>query len=337
LIISVIITVFNLESFVRLAIQSVLDQTYPADEIIVVDDGSSDDSIKVIESFESKVKLVKMEKNSGVLPAFLAGIKASTADILCFLDGDDTWMPDKLQKVMAVFEQHPDVMMVTHLHEWINKEGIVTGETDVTHTNLKRITSVAHDEKEMDFLLKNSILCYKGVWLGSAFCIRRSDLDLQAYEKWVTSLPGTELSHQDQPLAAYMIYANPYKRIHLINEVLFHYRVYATNSSGSSVNIPAAIRTISRSIATVSRTADIVQRKPEWKEENYKQQMKLMELKFYLELYSKKRWNAFSYYLKLLSGYWTRDQKIKETKRLFACLVLGPTKFLQLKTKKRFN
>jgi glycosyltransferase involved in cell wall biosynthesis len=335
--VSVVITVYNLENFVAEAIQSVLSQTHPANEIIVVDDGSKDGSVKAIESFGDQVKLVKMEKNSGVLPAFLAGIKASSGDILSFLDGDDVWMPEKLEKVMKVFERDADVMMITHFHEWINKEGVATGETDATHANMKRITSIAHNEEELDHLLKNSILCYKGVWLGSAFCIRRSNLPLEAYEKWVTSLPGTGLSHQDQPLAAYMIYANPGKRIHLINEVLFRYRVYPTNSSGSSINLPSAIRTVKRSIATVSRTRDIVGRKPEWKEENYRQQMKLMELEFYRELYNKRRWKAFAYYLKLLSGYWDKPQKIKETKRLVACLLIGPTKFLRLKTKKRFS
>ena len=335
--ISVIITVYNLEGFVAQAIESVFSQTVKADEIIVIDDGSTDKSAKIIESFGNQVRLIRMEKNSGVLPSFIEGLKRSTEDILAFLDGDDVWLPDKLEKVIGVFLQKPDAMMVTHVHKWIDKNGYPTGMIDATHVNLKRITSLANDPVEVDRLLKNSILCYKGVWLGSAFCIRRRALNLEAYVKWVTALPGKELSHQDQPLAAYLIYDNPDKKIYFINEELFLYRVYATNSSGSTVTVDAAIRTINRSIATVSRTKDIVQRNKIWKEENFMQDMKLTELQFYKDLYSRNKRKALKAFLKLFTCYWTGQKRVKETKRLVACTVLGPEKFLQVKTQSRFG
>src|SRR5215217_2393273 len=166
--ISVVITVYNLENFVAKSIETVLNQTLKADEIIVVDDGSKDRSVEIIEKYADKVKLVKMEKNSGVLPAFIEGLKHCSGDILGFLDGDDLWMQDKLEKVAGVFKEHDDAMMVTHLHQWIDKDGIPTKEIDSTHRNLKRIVSITEDPVEQDRLLKNSILCYKGVWLGSA-------------------------------------------------------------------------------------------------------------------------------------------------------------------------
>ena len=335
--VSVIITVYNLENFVAEAIESVLNQTRKADEIIVVDDGSKDRSVQVIEQFGEKVKLIRMEKNSGVLPSFIEGMKQSTGEILAFLDGDDIWMAEKLEKVVGVFEAHQDAMMVTHLHQWIDKDGAPTYTIDATHLNLKRITTSAANHHETDRLLKNSILCYKGVWLGSAFCIRRRDLDLEAYVSWVTSLPGKELSHQDQPLAAYLIYDNPDKKIYFLNEELFQYRVYATNSSGSTVNLESALRTLNRSIATVKRTRDIVQRNKLWKEENYTQQMKLKELLFYHDLYSSKRVPAFKAYLKLFFTFWRRKERVKESKRFFVCLLLGPNRFLHIKTKRRFG
>lgn len=335
--VSVIITVYNLEGFVAKAIESALNQTVKPDEVIVVDDGSKDNSVKVIQSFGDRVKLVRMEKNAGVLPSFLAGIKQSTGDILSFLDGDDIWMPYKLEKVLRVFQEQDDAMMVTHLHQWIDKDDIPTNVVDTTHLNLKRIVETTGDPKQMDTLLKNSILCYKGVWLGSAFCVRRRDLDLQDYENWVGSLPGKELSHQDQPLAAYLILKNPGKKIYFLNEELFQYRVYPTNSSGSTVNLESAIRTLNRSIATVSRTRDIVLRNKSWKEENFMQEMKLTELQFYKDLYENKRGKALRAYVRLFSSFWNRDQKIKETKRFVACTVLGPSRFLQRKTKQRFG
>lgn len=335
--ISVIITAYNLEKYIGLAIDSVLKQTIPANEIIVVDDGSSDSSVKVIENFGNKVKLIKMEKNSGVLLSFLAGLKASSGEILSFLDGDDIWMVQKLEKVIEVFKNHSDVMMITHLHEWIDKDGKRSNVIDDTHRNLERITQKAKDRYDLDRLLKNSLLCYKGVWLGSAFCIRRSYLDLNSYENWVLPMPGKELSHQDQPLAAYLIHTNSEKKIHLINEVLFQYRVYSTNSSGSSIDVKSAIKTVNRSIATVLRTMNIVEQNPSWREENYHQKMKLRELKFYLNLYTGKRLTALKGYFALFTNYWNRDEKIKEIKRLMICMLFGPERFLKMKTKRRFN
>lgn len=335
--VSVIITVYNLEGFVAKAIESVLNQTVKADEIIVVDDGSTDNSVGVIESFGDRVKLIRMGKNSGVLLSFLAGIRESKGDVLSFLDGDDIWMPNKLEKVLDIFQQHSDAMMVTHLHQWIDKDDVPTNMVDATHVNLKRIVAASSTAEQMDTQLKNSILCYKGVWLGSAFCIRRQDIDLHDYESWVTGLPGKELSHQDQPLAAYLILKNPTKKIYFINEALFLYRVYPTNSSGSTVNLESAIRTLNRSIATVSRTRDIVLRNKRWQEENHMQEMKLTELQFYKDLYQKKNGRALKAYVRLFSSYWDRQRKIKETKRFVACTVLGPTRFLQAKTKKRFG
>lgn len=335
--ISVIITVYNLENYVRQAIESVLSQTRKADEIIVVDDGSMDGSVNIIESFGNKVQLIKMGKNSGVLMSFIAGLQQSTGDILSFLDGDDIWLPQKLEKVEAIFAARQEVMLVSHLYEWIDKNGARSHVIDETHKNLERVKSEAADLLMLDTLLKNSILCYKGVWLGSAFCIRRADLDLTAYIEWVTQLPGKELSHQDQPLAAYLIYANPHKKIHLVDEILFQYRVYATNSSGSSTNVTSAIKTLSRSIATVARTKDIVARNLSWKEENFYQTMKLRELEFYKALYTKNQWQALKGYVHLATFYWKNQKKIKEIQRLLVCIIFGPAKFLKWKTIRRFS
>jgi len=336
--ISVVITVFNLEHFVAEAIQSVLNQTVKAEEIIVVDDGSSDKSVEVIKSFGEKVQLLQMKQNAGVLPAFIAGIKKASGDVLAFLDGDDIWMPEKLEKVLNEFQKDNNIMMVTHMHQWINEKGEPTNVIDDTHRNCKRIVAVAKTSNEQDQLLKNSILCYKGVWLGSAFCIRRNAIDLDDYEKWVYSIEGKELSHQDQPIAAYLIYKNPDRKICLVHEPLFKYRVYSTNSSGASVDVHSAIKTIRRSMATSWRTKDIVEKKPEWKEENYIQEMKIVEFEFYMDLYQNKKVKALFKYFKLfVSSYWNNEKRIKETKRLLACSIFGPSHFLAMKTRKRFS
>ena len=92
--ISAIIAVWNGETYVKEAIQSVLTQTLPAHELIVVDDGSTDQTAAMVRSFP-QVKLIQ-QVNAGTGPARNSGVNAATGDWLAFLDHDDLWVPDKL-------------------------------------------------------------------------------------------------------------------------------------------------------------------------------------------------------------------------------------------------
>jgi glycosyltransferase involved in cell wall biosynthesis len=98
--ISVIIPAFNAEATLAETIESVLAQTIPADEIIVVDDGSNDDTAALASAY-SGITVIRQE-NRGGAAALNAGIRASTGDLLAFLDADDLWEADKLEKQSAL-------------------------------------------------------------------------------------------------------------------------------------------------------------------------------------------------------------------------------------------
>jgi glycosyltransferase involved in cell wall biosynthesis len=106
--VSVVIPTFNRAAMLRRAIDSVLAQTRAADEIIVVDDGSTDDTRRVIESYAGKVRYIH-QSNAGVGAARNAGIDAAAAQFIAFLDSDDAWGRDKLRLQMEILESHPDV------------------------------------------------------------------------------------------------------------------------------------------------------------------------------------------------------------------------------------
>lgn len=93
--VSVIIPNYNYGRFLGAAIDGVLAQTYPNVEIIVVDDGSTDDSPAVLETYAGKVKVLK-QKNQGVGAARNAGVKASNGEFVAFLDADDVWLDEKI-------------------------------------------------------------------------------------------------------------------------------------------------------------------------------------------------------------------------------------------------
>ncbi len=116
--VSVIIPTFNRSHTLRKALDSVLSQTYRADSIIVIDDGSIDGTPQVIGEHYPDLTYIK-QKNRGVSTARNKGIGMTDTDWLAFLDSDDEWLPEKLERQMTALEQQPE-MKICHTDEtWI--------------------------------------------------------------------------------------------------------------------------------------------------------------------------------------------------------------------------
>src|SRR5262245_57305107 len=96
--ISILINNYNYARFLREAIDSALAQSYPHAEIVVVDDGATDGSREVIASYGSALTVV-VKENGGQASAFNAGVTASRGDILCVLDSDDYFHPNKIARI----------------------------------------------------------------------------------------------------------------------------------------------------------------------------------------------------------------------------------------------
>jgi len=104
----VIIPTFNAGNYIAETIQSVLNQTYRNYEVIVVDDGSTDNTLDVLKRFEARIKLLT-KSNGGPASARNLGIKNSTGEFIAFQDSDDLWTEDKLDKQVTFLEKHPEV------------------------------------------------------------------------------------------------------------------------------------------------------------------------------------------------------------------------------------
>lgn len=106
--VSVIIATFNCARYLPYALDSVFQQTYPHFEVLVIDDGSNDDTKTVMQSYLSKVTYLT-QKNSGVAAARNNGVRNAKGEYISFLDADDLWEPDKLELQVRYLESHPDV------------------------------------------------------------------------------------------------------------------------------------------------------------------------------------------------------------------------------------
>ena len=112
--VTIIIPAFNREKYDRQAIESVLAQTHQNMETIVVDDGSTDGTRSIIESFGDQVELLEHpgRENRGQSASINLGLSRSTGEFAAILNSDDYWLPDKLRLQLTYLHEHPEVGLV---------------------------------------------------------------------------------------------------------------------------------------------------------------------------------------------------------------------------------
>ncbi|MHB8945536.1 MAG: glycosyltransferase [Bacillota bacterium] len=123
--ITVLMPTYNQASFLSESIESVIAQTYPHWELVVVDDGSTDDTPDALARFAARDPRVKPSRqpNGGVAQALNAGLGRAAGDYVCWLSSDDLWVPEKLERQLAVFTRDPDLALVYSEYEIIDEHG----------------------------------------------------------------------------------------------------------------------------------------------------------------------------------------------------------------------
>src|SRR5450631_4215512 len=112
--VSIIMPVYNMEQFIRLAVDSVLSQTYLDYELVIIDDGSIDGSKSIaqeyINLFSPGITIIyHYQSNQGLACARNTGIAISSGEYIALLDPDDIWLPDRLEKEVEVLDKNPGV------------------------------------------------------------------------------------------------------------------------------------------------------------------------------------------------------------------------------------
>jgi glycosyltransferase involved in cell wall biosynthesis len=137
--VDVIIPLFNDSINIRYAIDSLLEQTYPIKNIIVVDDGSTDGSAEMIERLYSKDNRIKLVRSlhKGVSGARNVGIKIASSEFIGFLDSDDIWDRDKLRLQMDLFQANPNLGAIYCRYSVLDNEGVLRPERWVMEPSVK--------------------------------------------------------------------------------------------------------------------------------------------------------------------------------------------------------
>ncbi|MFM7441052.1 MAG: glycosyltransferase family 2 protein [Snowella sp.] len=120
--VSVLITNYNYADYLKQAIDSALNQTYSPLEIIVVDDGSTDNSREVITNYKDRI-IPLFKDNGGQASAINAGFNISQGEIICSLDADDVWLPTKVEEVVKAASTYPNAVIIYHKVQNIDRDG----------------------------------------------------------------------------------------------------------------------------------------------------------------------------------------------------------------------
>lgn len=110
--VGVVIPAYNAADHIRRALDSVLGQTRAADEIVVVDDGSTDETARIVQQYSDKVRLIR-QANAGVSAARNTGIKAASSEFIALLDADDEWGREYLEEQMGIVERNAGLAWTT--------------------------------------------------------------------------------------------------------------------------------------------------------------------------------------------------------------------------------
>lgn len=208
--ISVVMAAYNAEKTIQQAVLSVLGQTYQNLELLVVDDGSSDntkDLVKGLAAKDSRIKLICSPSNHGVSHARKCAMKKAEGSWIAILDSDDVWVPDKLEKQIA-------------LQKMRDAELLFTGSAFMDE-NGKRLEWELHVPEEISYrkLLKQNLVS------NSSVLVRKS-----LYEKFFVE---NDSLHED--FAVWLAITKIGVRAYGINEPLLIYRLAKSSKSGNKL------------------------------------------------------------------------------------------------------
>jgi glycosyltransferase involved in cell wall biosynthesis len=204
--ISVVIPCYQSAHYLPTAIESILEQTYAPHEVIVVDDGSRDNTREVAVRYSDRVRYV-FQDNGGVCAARNRGIQMATGDWIALLDADDAWKPEKLRLQAEAAERHPHALVIYTSSCCLHVDGSISPSNQY----------LPADE------LWPALRFHNPIPLSSAMVLRQTLLDAGGFDRRLTSC-------EDWDLWMRLRLAGPFASV---DEPLTIYRVTATSMSGN--------------------------------------------------------------------------------------------------------
>jgi glycosyltransferase involved in cell wall biosynthesis len=200
--VTVIIPCYNRGKFIAETVESVLSQTYSNVELVVVDDGCTDNSREVLEPYADRIRILEHpgRVNCGQSAALNLGIRSSESDYVAFLDSDDLFAPDKIEKQVRFFEEHPQFGLVYANGHAIDENGNVIfrfyGKNHKEESDPNRVLLDCYFLLPNNALLRRDVLAKSGLFDESLRSAQDHDLAIRVAEV-------TKIAYLDECLFSY--------------------------------------------------------------------------------------------------------------------------------------
>ncbi|MFH0702008.1 MAG: glycosyltransferase [bacterium] len=205
--VSIIVTTYNRKHYLKDTLDSVFNQTFNDFELIIIDDGSTDETKELIKLYKCQRIKYFYQNNSGLNAARNAGINLACGEFLAFLDSDDIWLPTKLEKQVNILEKYPDICLVYCGTLLINEENKIIGQKPLV---------------QYGGYVLNKLIFTNFLYNGSCVLFRSSCLDkVGLFDISIKRMTDWEF---------YLRFAL-YYRFYGINEYLLKYRIHRQTMS----------------------------------------------------------------------------------------------------------
>lgn len=218
--VSIVMTTYNGTRFVIQQLDSIRTQTRPADEVLILDDRSTDDTISLLKEYKEQYqldtwKIIENDQNMGWKRNFIKGFEMAAGDIIFCADQDDIWYPEKLKIMTGIMEEHPEINVLAS-----NLEPFYEGE------QADKLAEFYIRDYGQDYL---SRVKFDKMWMevqrpGCALCFRKSFLPLM-YIVWEENC-AHDAALWETGVASQSLF--------IVNEPLIHYRRHSETHSPSN-------------------------------------------------------------------------------------------------------
>lgn len=229
--VSIIVPAYNCENYIRYTLDSLLNQTYTDFEVIVIDDGSIDQTFSIVNEYAStdiRVKLHKNNENLGVSKTRNYGLELASGQWIAFCDSDDAWVADKLEKQIEKARL-------------VNARFVYTGirYIDSNNNSYPGITKV-HERIDLKRLLLHNEIACSSVLISSdlkEFVIMKGDSMSEDFASWINVLKHIDFAYAvNEPLCVYRLTQGSKSR-NKFKSALMGYRAYRANNFNVLVSI----------------------------------------------------------------------------------------------------
>lgn len=203
--VTVFMPVYNGGKYLREAIDSILNQTYTNLDFLIIDDGSTDNSLETILSYaDPRIRLVKNETNLGLTPTLNKGVDLVIGKYVARMDADDISMPTRLEKEVQYLETHPEVTMIDVVNTFIDKDG---------NTIHKSFPDVFTEKEIRKSLPDNNYLGHPSMMIRTEVYKKYKYrlVQFEDYDLWLRLANDNYIIHKiNEPLLKYRLHGNSY-------------------------------------------------------------------------------------------------------------------------------